>query len=98
STRSARPGAESSASPFATPFHHPFDSPSRACGSPSGGSSMRRMSVLSVAMTVGVMSMVLAGYQAPPAQGPKVIDIQHGKDNLYVFLSSSPANPAAFSG
>jgi glyoxylase-like metal-dependent hydrolase (beta-lactamase superfamily II) len=43
--------------------------------------------------------MVTAASQ-PPAQpaGPRVIDIEKLKDNLYVLTSSTPGNPATFSG
>ena len=43
--------------------------------------------------------MAVAASQ-PPAQpaGPRVIDIEKLKDNLYVLTSSTPGNPATFSG
>ena len=58
---------------------------------------MKRTIVLGVLIAVGVMSMAVAAFQAPAA-GPKVIEMQQVKDNLYVFLSSSPADRNAFSG
>jgi glyoxylase-like metal-dependent hydrolase (beta-lactamase superfamily II) len=44
--------------------------------------------------------MTVAAYQPPAAQpaGPRVIDIEKLKDNLYVLTSSTPGNPATFSG
>lgn len=58
---------------------------------------MKRSLVLVAVATVGVVSMVVAG-QAPAPQGPKVIDMQKVKNNLYVFTSSSPGDRALFSG
>jgi len=51
-------------------------------------------------LTIGALSMSLAAYQAPAAQpaGPRVIDIEKLKDNLYVLTSSSPADRTTFSG
>src|SRR5712692_1205094 len=67
---------------------------------------MKRSVLLGVILLVGSLSMaVTAGMdlQAPPAQaaqpqGPRVIDIVKLKDNLYVLTSSTPGNPATFSG
>src|SRR6266849_11161148 len=67
---------------------------------------MKRSALLGVILFVGSLSMaVTAGMdlQAPPAQaaqpqGPRVIDIVKLKDNLYVLTSSTPGNPATFSG
>jgi cyclase len=60
---------------------------------------MKRSILLGLLVAVGALSIAAAAYQQPPApQGPKVIDIQKLKDNFYVLTSSSPANPATFSG
>ena len=58
---------------------------------------MRRLTAFGVLVGLGVMSMAAMAYQAP-APAPQVIDVQKVKDNLYVFLSSSPNDRAAFSG
>jgi len=49
-----------------------------------------------VVLAVGALSMATAGYQAQ--QGPKVIEMQKLKDNLYVLMSSGPADRTTFSG
>ena len=58
---------------------------------------MRRCVVLGAVIVVGALSMAVARPQAQPP-GPKVIDIEKLKDNLYVLTSSTPGNPATFSG
>jgi glyoxylase-like metal-dependent hydrolase (beta-lactamase superfamily II) len=64
------------------------------------GATMKRVILLGSLLTAGSLSMAAAGYQPPPATsaGPKVIDIQKLKDNLYVLTSSTPGNAATFSG
>jgi cyclase len=66
---------------------------------------MRRTVLLGVLVAVGALSIGLAampeltltaGQQPPTA--PRVIDIVKLKDNLYVLTSSTPGNPATFSG
>ena len=57
---------------------------------------MKRTAVLGAILTIGALTMTVAGYQAPAA--PKVIDILKLKDNLYVLTSSTPGNAATFSG
>jgi cyclase len=61
---------------------------------------MKRTTLLAVVVAAGSLSMVVAAYQPPsPAPtGPKVIDIEKLRDNLYVLTSSTPGNPATFSG
>src|SRR5229473_2331250 len=67
---------------------------------------MKRSVLLGVTLLVGSLSMAVAAgmdFQAAPAQaaqpqGPRVIDIVKLKDNLYVLTSSTPGNPATFSG
>ena len=59
---------------------------------------MKRLVLLGVLVGVGALSLSAA--QQPPAApaGPRVIDIQKLKDNLYVLTTSTPGNPATFSG
>src|SRR6058998_950444 len=61
---------------------------------------MKRLLALAVLLTIGALSITVAAHQPPAAQpaGPKVIDIEKLKDNLYVLTSSSPADQATFSG
>ena len=67
---------------------------------------MKRSVLLGVLLLVGSLSMaVTAGtdvngspWQTAPPPGPRVIDIVKLKDNLYVLTSSTPGNPATFSG
>ncbi len=60
---------------------------------------MKRLMILGVVAGLGVLSMTVAAYQAPPAPaGPKVIEIQKLRDNLYVLTSSSPTPRETFSG
>ena len=61
---------------------------------------MTRSTLLTAVVAAGSLSIAVAGYQQPPAApaGPKVIDIQKLKDNLYVLTSSTPGNAATFSG
>ena len=58
---------------------------------------MKRLVLLGVLIGVGALSLSAAQPPAAPA-GPKVIDIQKLKDNLYVLTTSTPGNPATFSG
>ena len=59
-----------------------------------------RLLVLAVLTGIGAISMTVAAYQPPAAQpaGPRVIDLEKLKDNLYVLTSSSPADRTTFSG
>jgi cyclase len=56
---------------------------------------MRRGIVLGVLIAVGALSLVVRAYQAPPPQGPKVIDVEKVKDNLFV-LRGGGGNTAVF--
>ena len=58
---------------------------------------MRRSVVLGVIVLIGAISVAAAAYQAQQPAGPKVIELQKLKDNLYVLTSSTPGGPA-FSG
>ena len=67
---------------------------------------MKRSVLLGLLLAVGSLSIVVrAGTdvnvsqgQAGAPQGPRAIDIVKLKDNLYVLTSSTPGNPATFSG
>jgi cyclase len=60
---------------------------------------MTRSTLLAAVVAAGSLSMAVAGSQPPAAAtGPKVVDIQKLKDTLYVLTSSTPGNPATFSG
>ena len=60
---------------------------------------MKRLTLLAILLSTGTLSLVAAAYQAPAQpQGPRVIDIEKLKDNLYVLTSSTPGDPATFSG
>jgi cyclase len=61
--------------------------------------AMKRLLLLGILLSAGTLSMVAAASQAPaqPA-GPRVIDIEKLKDTLYVLTTSTPGNPATFSG
>src|SRR5713226_8613760 len=60
---------------------------------------MKRSILLGVLLLVASLSMTVTAYQPPPQPaGPRVIDIVKLKDNLYVLTSSTPGNPATFSG
>jgi cyclase len=61
---------------------------------------MKRLTLLAALLSIGTLSLTVSAYQTPAAQpaGPKVIDIEKLKDNLYVLTSSTPGNPATFSG
>ena len=58
---------------------------------------MKRLALLGALIGLGALSLAAAQPPAAPA-GPKVIDIQKLKDNLYVLTTSTPGNPATFSG
>ena len=59
---------------------------------------MRRLVLLGVLVSVGALSLSAAQQPPAPPAGPRVIDIQKLKDNLYVLTTSTPGNPATFSG
>src|SRR5262245_49565651 len=63
---------------------------------------MRRCFVLGILMTVGVLSLTVAGFQQPPA-GPtaaaiEVTKIEKVKDNLYIITGSNASDTSKFSG
>jgi cyclase len=60
---------------------------------------MKRSVLLGLLIVSGVLSMAVAASQQPaPASGPRVVDIEKLKNNLYVLTTSTPGNPATFSG
>jgi cyclase len=62
--------------------------------------TMKRLILLATLLSAGTVSLTVTADQTPAAQpaGPKVIDIEKLKDNLYVLTSSKPGDPATFSG
>jgi glyoxylase-like metal-dependent hydrolase (beta-lactamase superfamily II) len=58
---------------------------------------MRRLILLGLLVAAGSLSLLAAQPPAQPA-GPRVIDIVKLKDNMYVLTTSTPGNPATFSG
>jgi cyclase len=60
---------------------------------------MKRLVLLGALVCVGALSISAAQQPPPPAPpGPRVIDMQKLKDNLYVLTTSTPGNQATFSG
>ena len=63
---------------------------------------MKRVLALAILIAFGCLSMVVAGFQAPPA-GPSAkalaaTKIEKVKDNLYIITGSGAADTTAFSG
>jgi cyclase len=58
---------------------------------------MKRFILLAVLLAAGSLSLVAAQPPAQPA-GPRVVDIEKLRDNLYVLTSSSPTPREKFSG
>jgi cyclase len=56
---------------------------------------MKRGVLLGVLVAVGALSLTVAAYQAPQQQGPKTIDVDKVKDNLWV-LKGGGGNTAVF--
>ena len=56
---------------------------------------MRRVFVLGILIAVGSLSLAAAGFQQP--QGPKVVEVEKLKDNLFV-LKGGGGNSAVFVG
>ena len=59
---------------------------------------MKRAMLLGLLLVVGLLSLAVSAYQQPATAGPRVVDIEKLKDNLYVLTSSTPGNAATFSG
>jgi len=58
---------------------------------------MRRVVALGVILGMGVLSAVVAAYQQGQPQGPKVVEVEKLKDNLYM-LKGGGGNTAVFVG
>jgi cyclase len=58
---------------------------------------MKRTVVLTAIITVGIVAIGAAAYQAQPA-APRTIEMEKLRDNLYVLKSSTPGDNATFSG
>src|SRR6266446_837302 len=57
---------------------------------------MRRTMLLAMVFAIGSLSIVAATFQQPPAQqGPKVVEVEKLKDNLFV-LKGGGGNTAVF--
>ena len=61
---------------------------------------MKRNTVLSVLIAVGVLAIVVTAYQQPPGgggqqEGPKIVEVEKLRDNLFV-LKGGGGNTAAF--
>ena len=56
---------------------------------------MRRGMLLAALVAAGAVSMAAAVYQAQPPQGPKIVEVEKLKDNLYL-LKGGGGNTAAF--
>jgi cyclase len=56
---------------------------------------MTRASVLGVVLAMGGMSIVVAAYQQPAADAPKVVEVEKLKDNLFL-LKGGGGNTAVF--
>jgi glyoxylase-like metal-dependent hydrolase (beta-lactamase superfamily II) len=60
---------------------------------------MKRSVLIALLFVSGALSMTVAAYQQPAAPaGPRAINIEKLKDNLYVLTSSTPGDAATFSG
>src|ERR1700750_2056660 len=58
---------------------------------------MRRAVALGVLLSVGALSVAVAAYQQGQPQGPKVVEVEKLKDNLYM-LKGGGGNTAVFVG
>jgi glyoxylase-like metal-dependent hydrolase (beta-lactamase superfamily II) len=56
---------------------------------------MKRGLILGLLVAVGALSLTVRAYQAPQAQGPKVVEVDKVKDNLFV-LKGGGGNTAVF--
>lgn len=56
---------------------------------------MKRGLVLGLLAAVGALSLTVTAYQQPPQQGPKVVEVDKVKDNLFV-LKGGGGNTAVF--
>jgi len=58
---------------------------------------MKRIILLGVFLAIGAASLVARGYQPPAQQGPKVVEVEKLKDNLFM-LKGGGGNTAVFVG
>src|SRR6187397_1630530 len=58
---------------------------------------MTRRTVLGALIAAGVLPLAARAYQPPQQQGPKVVDVEKLKDNLYV-LKGGGGNTAVYVG
>ncbi len=56
---------------------------------------MKRLIVLATLLTVGGLSAAIAAFQQPPANAPKVVEVEKLRDNLYM-LKGGGGNTAVF--
>ena len=56
---------------------------------------MKRLILLAALVTVGGLSLGVAAFQAPPANAPKVVEVEKLRDNLYM-LKGGGGNTAVF--
>ena len=56
---------------------------------------MKRLILLATLVTVGGLSLGVAAFQAPPANAPKVVEVEKLRDNLYM-LKGGGGNTAVF--
>jgi len=58
---------------------------------------MKRIILLGVVLAIGAASLVARGYQPPAQQGPKVVEVEKLKDNLFM-LKGGGGNTAVYVG
>ena len=58
---------------------------------------MKRIILLAVFLAIGAASLVARGYQPPAQQGPKVVEVEKLKDNLFM-LKGGGGNTAVYVG
>src|SRR5215510_1329920 len=66
-----------------------------------GGLSMKRCLLLGALLTIGAVSLTLAGFQGTPGPNAAALSatkIEKVKDNLYVITGSGAEDTNAFSG
>ena len=55
---------------------------------------MTRAIALGTLMAVGALSLAVSGYQSPSPAGPKAVEVEKLKDNLFVLKQNSMLVPA----
>src|SRR3974390_1922723 len=56
---------------------------------------MKRLLLLATLVTIGGLSLGVAAFQQPPANAPKVVEVEKLRDNLYM-LKGGGGNTAVF--